>query len=91
MKNLITYALIYSLGHNVFAMGDPGGLRNPTRNMKDATTTLNQVTDEKETKRLSQQDLQEKIYQEQQAREEQEWELQKKHSDLIHSGEISNE
>lgn len=90
MKLFIMHLLLCSISASALALGDNSGLPTPTRNMKDTVSTLNQVTPEEEKEHLGQQDMQERMYQEQEAREKKDWEEQKRHSDYT-SEEQSSE
>ncbi len=91
MKALILFCSAYFMSTYTFALGDPSGLPNPTQTMKDTTTTMNQVTPEREVRRTPPQDLQEMNYQDDLEREREEWEEQKRHSDYTRSEEFQDE
>lgn len=78
MKKLTSMVLFLILSTSVFALGDSTPLSNPQSGMTDSVSTLNQVDREEEEdlpeSRMEPQDTQEKLYEDDVEREQQEWE-----------------
>lgn len=83
MRYLIFFATLLLLALKALSLGDTSLLPNEPKAMTNTVRALNQVTEEQEDRRpiLEEQDLQEKQFQEDSAREKKEWENQKKIED----------
>ena len=79
MKHMFFLILLFSF--HSFAMGDPSGLNVNTHLFRDTTENLNQVTKEPDVPVLDSQEQQEKIYEEDQEREQRQWDDDKKYID----------
>lgn len=78
MKALTSLILFLFISSNTYALGDSTPLQNPQSGMTDSVRTLNQIDHEEEEdlpeSRMEPQDEQEKLYEDDVEREQQEWE-----------------
>lgn len=78
MKRLTSFIVVLLISSSAFALGDSTPLQNPQSGMTDSVSTLNQVEREEEEdlpeSRMEPQDAQEKLYEDDIEREQQEWE-----------------
>lgn len=78
MKKLIGLLMFLIMASTAYGLGDSTPLQNPQSGMTDSVSTLNQVQREEEEElpesRMEPQDAQEKLYEDDVEREQQEWE-----------------